>query len=156
MRKLVIILMGLLLTMSVIKPGLAATGLASYYAYPFHGRTMANGKPFNMYAMTAAHRHLPFGTKLEVCYKRCAVVTITDRGPYVGKRELDLSLAAAKAIGSYDKGVAKIEFHFLHKKNKEIIHYSFSKDILEIEYIINYYVHLQEWECCDSLTAGWE
>jgi rare lipoprotein A len=135
MKRLVIAILSLLLTMSVIKPGMAATGLASYYAYPFHGRKMANGKRFDMNKLTAAHKTLPFGTKLRVCYKRCTIVTITDRGPYIGKRVIDLSLAAAKAIGSFEKGVAKVGYEIIHKDNSlPTYNFSFLKDFLEFNY----------------------
>lgn len=83
--------------------------LSSWYGPYFHGRTTANGETYNMYGMTAAHKTLPFGTKLQVCYKKCAVVRVNDRGPYWGYRELDLSLGAAEAIGMTDVGVADIK-----------------------------------------------
>jgi hypothetical protein len=77
-------------------------GIASYYAHAFHGRRTAHGKRFNMYEFTAAHRSLPFGTILRVSNPstgECLLVQINDRGPYVRRRVLDLSLAAANAIG---------------------------------------------------------
>ena len=89
----------------------ADTGLASYYSWKHHGKMMANGKPFNMFAMTAAHRTFKIGTKLKVCYrKRCVHVTVTDRGPYKGKRVLDLSLAAAQKLRMVRVGVARVTF----------------------------------------------
>lgn len=81
---------------------------ASYYGDYFHGRTTANGTVFNMYASTAAHKTLPFGTKLRVCYKSCEVVTITDRGPFVNGRDLDLSKGTATRIGMTYVGVAPV------------------------------------------------
>lgn len=80
--------------------------LTSYYAHYFHGRTTANGETFNMYGNTAAHKTLPFGTRLRVCYKGCVDVRINDRGPYIGERELDLSYGAAQHIGLLGPGVA--------------------------------------------------
>lgn len=77
-------------------------GLASYYAHAFHGRRTAHGKRFNMYEFTAAHRALPFGTILRVTNPatgECLLVQINDRGPYVKRRVLDLSYAAANALG---------------------------------------------------------
>ena len=83
--------------------------LASFYGPGFHGNLTASGSIYNQYAATAAHKSLPFGTKLSVCYKTCEVVTITDRGPFIGARELDLSLGTADRIGMYDVGVADVK-----------------------------------------------
>lgn len=75
-------------------------GEASWYGPGFQGRRTANGERFDMHALTAAHRTLPFGTRLRVCRgERCVVVRINDRGPFVGDRVLDLSKAAAQRIG---------------------------------------------------------
>ena len=79
--------------------------LTSWYGSYFHGRTTANGETYNMYGNTAAHKTLPFGTKLLVCYNGCAVVRINDRGPYIGGRQLDLSYGAASNIGLTYPGV---------------------------------------------------
>jgi len=62
---------------------------------------------------TAAHKTLPFGTRLRVCYQGCVNVRINDRGPYIGARELDLSLGAAKTIGLVDPGVANVQVTYL-------------------------------------------
>jgi rare lipoprotein A len=80
--------------------------LTSWYGSYFHGRTTANGETYNMYGNTAAHKTLPFNTKLLVCYEGCAVVRVNDRGPYIGARELDLSYGAAEQIGLLWPGVA--------------------------------------------------
>ena len=73
--------------------------LASYYGRTLEGNPMANGQPFDADAYTAAHKTLPFGTELAVSYGGESVrVTVTDRGPYVAGRDLDLSLAAAQEI----------------------------------------------------------
>jgi rare lipoprotein A len=90
------------------------TMLSSWYGGYFHGRTTANGEIYDMYGHTAAHKTLPFGTKLEVCYKRCTTVRINDRGPFIGVRELDLSYGAAKAIGLINPGVANVEVNYLN------------------------------------------
>ncbi len=82
---------------------------ASWYGDYFHGRTAANGSIYNMNASTAAHKSLPFGTKLKVCYKDCEVVTITDRGPFIPGRHLDLSKGTAKRIGILNAGVAQVK-----------------------------------------------
>ena len=91
----------------------AGTMLASWYGPYFHGRTTANGETYNMYGYTAAHKTLPFGTKLRVCYQGCVNVRINDRGPYIGARELDLSYGAAKAIGLVDPGVANVSISYI-------------------------------------------
>jgi rare lipoprotein A len=88
----------------------AATGVASYYK---SGKLTANGEAYNPMGLTAAHRHLPFGTKLKVTNLRngkTVIVRINDRGPFVGKRILDLSLGAAKVIGLQRSGVGKISY----------------------------------------------
>ena len=79
--------------------GRSFSGMASYYGNESGSRT-ASGQRFNQNAMTAAHRTLPFGTKLRVTHGgRSVVVTINDRGPFVRGRVLDLSTGAARAIG---------------------------------------------------------
>lgn len=88
------------------------TGVASYYGPGFHGRRTANGEKFNMNDMTAAHRTLPFGTKLKVTNVnngQSAIVRVNDRGPYHGGRVIDLSVAAAKQIGSVSSGTAQVK-----------------------------------------------
>ena len=89
------------------------TMLASWYGSYFHGRTTANGERYDMYGYTAAHKTLPFGTKLRVCYQKCVDVRINDRGPYIGARQLDLSYGAAKAVGLVNTGVANVEVTYL-------------------------------------------
>jgi len=89
------------------------TMLASWYGPYFHGRLTANGETYNMYGISAAHKTLPFGTKLRVCYRGCVNVRINDRGPYIGTRELDLSYAAAKQIGMIEPGVANVQVTYL-------------------------------------------
>lgn len=86
----------------------ATTLLASWYGPYYHGRMTANGEIYNQYAMTAASPNLPFGTRLRVCFRGCAVVRINDRGPFSGGRQLDLSRAAADAIGLTQQGVGLV------------------------------------------------
>ena len=81
---------------------------ASWYGDYFHGRTAADGSIYNMHAPTAAHKTLPFGTQLKVCYDSCEIVTITDRGPFIPGRDLDLSKGTATRIGMKDVGVAQV------------------------------------------------
>ena len=84
-------------------------GKASWYGPGFHGKKTASGERFNQHRLTAAHRSLPLGTKVIVTNlkngKRVRV-TINDRGPYVKKRSIDLSRAAAKRLGMEQAGVA--------------------------------------------------
>lgn len=85
--------------------------VASWYGPGFHGRRTASGEIYNMYALTCAHRELPFGTKLRVVNPqnnkevRCI---INDRGPFIAGRDLDLSYASAKEIGLIRPGVATV------------------------------------------------
>lgn len=91
-------------------------GMASYYGGKFHGRRTASGERFNMYALTAAHRKLPFGTLVRVTNlnnKRSVKVRINDRGPFIKGRIIDLSYAAAKKIGMLKKGVVKVRITVL-------------------------------------------
>ncbi len=82
-------------------------GVASWYGPGFHGRTTANGEKYDMNAMTAAHKTLPFGTRVLVHNPRTGkevVVRINDRGPYIRGRVIDLSKAAARALGIAARG----------------------------------------------------
>ena len=90
------------------------TGIASYYGGKFHGRRTASGEIFDKNAMTAAHRSLPFGTKVKVTNLRngrTVLVRVNDRGPHVRGRIIDLSHAAAKKIGL--KGVVRVKLEVL-------------------------------------------
>ena len=94
------------------QPAATEVGLASWYGPPYHNRQAADGSIFDQNALTAAHRTLPLGTMLRVtnlASGQSVVVRITDRGPFVPNRILDLSLAAAKATGIYQAGVAKVK-----------------------------------------------
>jgi rare lipoprotein A len=85
--------------------------MASYYAREFHGRDTASGRPYRKNEMTAAHRTLPFGTKVRVTNLgtgRSVVVTVTDRGPYRRERVIDLSKRAARELGILRAGVARV------------------------------------------------
>ena len=88
--------------------GRSFSGMASYYGNESGSRT-ASGQRFNQNAMTAAHRSLPFGTKLRVTHGGSSViVTINDRGPFIRGRVLDLSTGAARAIGLTGAGVGRV------------------------------------------------
>ena len=94
------------------KPISTEIGMASWYGPPYHNHQAADGSVFDQNALTAAHRELPMGTIVRVTNvetNQSVVVKITDRGPFVSGRTLDLSLAAAKAIGVYRAGVAKVK-----------------------------------------------
>ncbi|QWG18683.1 septal ring lytic transglycosylase RlpA family protein [Bradyrhizobium sediminis] len=88
--------------------GRSFTGIASFYGNESGSKT-ASGQRFNENAMTAAHRTLPFGTKLRVTHGgRSVVVTINDRGPFIKGRVLDLSTGAARAVGLTSAGVGRV------------------------------------------------
>ena len=88
--------------------GRSFSGIASFYGNEAGSQT-ASGQRFNQNAMTAAHRTLPFGTKLKVTHgDRSVIVTINDRGPFVRGRVLDLSTGAARAIGLTGAGVGRV------------------------------------------------
>jgi rare lipoprotein A len=91
----------------------ASSGMASYY---WQGQMTASGARFNPSALTAAHRSLPFGTRVRVTNRsngRSVVVTINDRGPFIGGRIIDLSRAAAQAISMTGQGVAAVSLEIL-------------------------------------------
>ncbi len=91
---------------------LLGSGIASYYGDRFHGRRTASGQAFNMHAMSAAHKTLPFGTRVLVTNPRngkSVTVTINDRGPYAHGRTIDLSKAAATEIGLVQRGHGTVE-----------------------------------------------
>jgi rare lipoprotein A len=93
------------------KPLATETGRASWYGPPYHNRRGSNGEVYNMHAMTAAHRTLPLGSIVRVTNLKTghtALVRITDRGPFIPGRVLDLSLAAARRLDVYQLGVAEV------------------------------------------------
>ena len=93
------------------RQGSGEVGIASWYGYPYHGRTAADGTIYDMEQSTAAHRTLPLGTWVRVTnlQNRTFVdVRITDRGPFVDGRIIDLSRAAARTIDVLDRGVAPV------------------------------------------------
>jgi rare lipoprotein A len=90
----------------------AFSGQASWYGPQFHGRKTSDGHRFDMDKLTAAHRSLPFGTKLLVMNRRTGdtcVVEVNDRGPFVGNRVLDLSRGAARRLNMIGSGVAMVD-----------------------------------------------
>jgi rare lipoprotein A len=90
----------------------AETALASWYGPGFEGLPTASGEPYDPYGYTAAHKTLPLGTDLTVSYGgRSVQVTVNDRGPYVGGRELDLSQGAAEYLGLTHAGVDYVDYY---------------------------------------------
>jgi rare lipoprotein A len=92
------------------------TGLASWYGSFHHGRTTASGERFDMHALTAAHRTLPLGSRIEVTNlenNRSIELRVNDRGPFVGNRILDVSRAAAQRLGAVDAGVVRVHVRVL-------------------------------------------
>jgi rare lipoprotein A len=88
--------------------GRTFSGMASFYGNESGSKT-ASGQRFNQNAMTCAHRSLPFGTRLKVTHgDRSVVVTVNDRGPFIRGRVLDLSTAAARAVGLTSAGVGRV------------------------------------------------
>jgi rare lipoprotein A len=90
---------------------LPQTGPASWYGSQHHGKRTASGSIFDQTKLTAAHRSLPFGTRVKVTNlsnDKSVEVEITDRGPYAGNRIIDLSRAAAQALGMIDSGTATV------------------------------------------------
>jgi rare lipoprotein A len=98
------------------KPLFEETGMASWYGAPFHNLKTSNGETYNMHAFTAAHRTLPLGTIIRVTNVKTgnsAIVRITDRGPFIKGRILDLSFAAAKKVDVWRAGVSKVRLEVL-------------------------------------------
>jgi rare lipoprotein A len=99
-------------------PGDRFGAVASWYGEPFHGRLTASGERYDMHGLTAAHRSLPFGTRLKVTNPengQSSVVTVTDRGPFIRGRHLDLSYRAAKEIGLLGEGVGRVKVQILDR-----------------------------------------
>jgi rare lipoprotein A len=95
------------------------SGKGSFYADKFQGRKTASGEVFRQGKMTAAHKTLPFGTKVKVVNLsngRSVKVTVNDRGPFVAGRIIDVSKKAARKLGMVDAGVANVEIRYKRKK----------------------------------------
>jgi rare lipoprotein A len=98
------------------KPLLVETGIASWYGAPYHNRRGSNGEIYDMHAMTAAHRTLPLGSIVRVTNPQngnSVIVRITDRGPFIDGRIVDLSRAAAEKIGLVQKGTVPVRLELL-------------------------------------------
>jgi len=98
------------------KPIETQTGLASWYGPPYHNRRGSNGEIYNMHAMTAAHRTFPLGSIVRVTNVKTgstALVRITDRGPFIPGRIVDLSLAAARKVDVWQPGIAEVKVELM-------------------------------------------
>src|ERR1700685_4364388 len=108
---------------SAVKPahiGDTETGIASWYGVPYNGRRSANGEIYDMEKLTAAHRTLPFDTWVEVTNlenKKRVDVRITDRGPFVNGRIIDLSLAAARELDLVQAGIVRVRIKVIRRPN---------------------------------------
>ena len=97
----------------------AETGMASYYSDRFEGKVTASGEIFSQSKMTAAHRTIPFGTKVEVTNlnnNKSVVVIVNDRGPFAKDRIIDLSRKAAIKLDFIENGVTKVKIELLDDK----------------------------------------
>ncbi len=104
------------------KPIATETGLASWYGPPYHNRRGSNGEVYNMHAMTAAHRTYPLGSIVRVTTVKTghtALVRITDRGPFIPGRVLDLSLAAARKLDVWQPGVAEVKVELMQSASPD-------------------------------------
>ena len=95
------------LTLALAAPAHAQSMVSSYY---WQGKKTANGERYNSEGLTAAHKTLPFGTKLRITYKgKSVMVRVNDRGPFIKGRQLDLSRGAARRLGMLNAGVAAVQ-----------------------------------------------
>ena len=120
---IIFVLTAFCITMNAQAETVFQQGKASDYGKAHHGKKTASGKRFNMHAMTAAHRSLPFGTQLKVTSKdtgKSVIVTINDRGPYAGGRILDLSQEAARQLGMIKQGVGVVTLEKMNVKQDSV------------------------------------
>jgi rare lipoprotein A len=113
----------LLLTTQLAFAGQIDKGLASYYADKFQGRKTSNGERYDKNKLTAAHRTLPFGTKVKVTNvktRKSVIVRINDRGPFIKGRIIDVSRKAAKDLGMLKTGVIQVEVRILSSKTPPV------------------------------------
>lgn len=97
-------------------PRAGQTGLASYYAHHYHGRPTASGEPYDEDALTAAHRDLPFGTRIRVTRLddgRAVTLRVNDRGPFVAGRIVDVSWRAARELDFVAAGLVRVRVEVL-------------------------------------------
>lgn len=99
-------------------------GIASWYGEPYHGRNSANGERYDMHSLTAAHRTMPFGTWVRVdnqTNRKSVAVRITDRGPFVGDRIIDLSRKAAEQISMIGPGTAPVKLTVIEPPAGQVV-----------------------------------
>jgi rare lipoprotein A len=153
------------------RPMMSEEGLATWYTAPYKGRKSANGEVFTDHALTAAHRTLPMGSLIVVTNlktRQSSAMRITDRGPFVEGRILDLTVASAKATGIYQAGTAQVRldvyrtpkpietggrwcvqigaFHSEHKANKlkeQLLHKYPSSNVIEFPGQDSYWVRIR-------------
>jgi rare lipoprotein A (peptidoglycan hydrolase) len=103
---------------AAVRPGVTENVMvASWYGPKYHGRLTANGEVYDMHGLSAAHKTLPFGTRLRVTHPgndRSVVVVVNDRGPFIAGRDLDLSYGAAKELDMVAEGVARVKIERLN------------------------------------------
>ena len=102
--------------LSAVRGAVHEWGIASFYGEAFHGKPTASGEPFNMHALTAAHKTLPLGTTVRATNLdngMNVVVRINDRGPFIAGRIIDLSYGAAQAVHMVEAGIANIAIEIL-------------------------------------------
>jgi rare lipoprotein A len=108
--------------MAQVKQDSVQTGTASYYANKFQGRKTSSGQVFDQNKFTAAHKHLPFGTRVKVINlsnDSTVVVVVNDRLPKSSKRSIDLTLAAARQLNFVKKGLTKVRMELLPPNREE-------------------------------------
>jgi len=111
-------------SVKTVKPGDTERGIASWYGEPYHGRHAANGEVYDMNSKTAAHRTMPFGTWLRVDNEtngKQVNVRVTDRGPFVGDRIIDLSHKAAQEIAMIGPGTARVKLTVIEPPRGEVV-----------------------------------
>jgi rare lipoprotein A len=116
--RLIILLAAVAITSCSGSKKFTETGKASFYSNKFQGRKMANGEPYRKGKLTAAHKTLPFGTKVKVTNQqngKTVKVKITDRGPHTRNRIVDLSLAAANRLDMVDAGTAPVKLKVIRR-----------------------------------------
>jgi rare lipoprotein A len=98
-------------------------GAASWYGRPFHGRKTASGERYNMNHMTCAHKTLPLGAMIRVTHRannKSLTLRVNDRGPFVGQRILDVSRAAAEALGFKSAGIGRVRIEWLAQEGSPV------------------------------------
>lgn len=109
-------------TLADVSNGFQEEGIASWYGLKFHGELTSNGEVYNMYAMSAAHKHLPLPSYVKVTNldnNKQVVVRVNDRGPFHQGRVIDLSYAAATKLGYANKGTARVRLELINAKPPE-------------------------------------